>query len=359
MAELVVDNLSKSFGRVPVLRGVSFSVPQGGFTIVLGPSGCGKSTLLRLVAGLEEPDGGDIRLGGRSVLGLAPRRRDVAMVFQSYALYPHLSVRENLAFPLRMRKAPQEEIARRVSQAARLLGLEELLERRPRQLSGGQRQRVAIGRALVREPALFLFDEPLSNLDARLRGEMRLELARLHRRLGATMVYVTHDQVEAMTLGRRIVVLHQGVVQQEGTPREVYARPANLFVAGFIGTPEINLVPGVVEAERDGVWLRVGAGSAGWRLELAAVPASWAGRELVVGIRPEDLHPGRGELRARLELIERLGGESILHLRRGEVSLRARAPADFPARVGELVSLEAQAGRFHYFAEGRRVEPGD
>ncbi len=357
MAELVVEELSKSFGGVRVLGGVSFTVPHGGFTIVLGPSGCGKSTLLRVVAGLEEPDGGEVRLGGRSVLGLAPRQRDVAMVFQSYALYPHLSVRDNLAFPLRMRKAPQEDITRRVGEAARLLGLEELLDRRPRQLSGGQRQRVAIGRALVRAPALFLFDEPLSNLDARLRAEMRVELARLHRRLGTTMVYVTHDQVEAMTLGRHIVVLHQGVVQQEGTPQEVYQRPANLFVAGFIGTPEINLVPGVVEAGRQGVWLRAGEKGEEMRLPLPTVPAEWAGRELVVGIRPEDLRPGRGRLQARLELAERLGGESVLHLRRGGVSLRARAPADFPARPGELVPLEADPARFHYFAGQRRVEP--
>ncbi|MCF8048807.1 MAG: ABC transporter ATP-binding protein, partial [Desulfarculaceae bacterium] len=247
MSGLVLKNLHKSFGPEKVLDGVGLSVEQGQLAVLLGPSGCGKSTILRLVAGLEEPDQGSIVLGGQDLAGLAPKQRDVAMVFQSYALYPHLDVFGNLAFPLRMAHEDKSEIQRKVNEAAELLGIAGLLKKKPGQLSGGQRQRVAIGRAIVREPRLFLFDEPLSNLDAQLRGEMRLELAALHRKLGTTMLYVTHDQTEALTLGQVIAVLHQGRVQQVGGPREIYQRPVNRFVAGFLGFPPMNFFEGSVE----------------------------------------------------------------------------------------------------------------
>ncbi len=358
MAELRIEKLSKSYGRETVLADIDLTVPPGGFTIILGPSGCGKSTLLRLVAGLDQQDSGSIYIGGREVSALPPKDRDVAMVFQSYALYPHLSVAGNLAFPLKMRGLDRQAIAAKVAEAARLLGLEPLLERKPRELSGGQRQRVAIGRALVREPALFLFDEPLSNLDAQLRQGMRVELMRLHQRLGATMVYVTHDQVEAMTLGREVVVLAQGRVQQKGTPQQVYARPANLFVAGFIGSPAINLLEGEVGSGDQGP--RFLCPAAGLELPLPAPAASLAGRKLTLGIRPEHLAPGPGPLAGRLELIERIGAESVLHLRRGGLDLRARAAADFSARPGEEIFLQVEAGACHLFDEkGARLALAD
>ena len=355
MAELTVENLSKSFAGQRVIEGISFTVPPGGFTIILGPSGCGKSTLLRLVAGLERPDAGRILVDGREVTGLPPKDRDMAMVFQSYALYPHLSVRENLAFPLRMAKLAGPEITRRVNEAAGLLGLAELLDRKPRQLSGGQRQRVAIGRAIVRNPKLFLFDEPLSNLDAKLRAGTRVELAQLHRKLEATVLYVTHDQVEAMTLGQEIVVLAEGAIQQIGAPREIYQRPRNLFVAGFIGTPAMNLFAGQVAAPKDEVVFTCPEG----RIDIALPPglAPYAGREITLGLRPEDLTPGSGQFEARLELVEQIGAESILYLKKGSLLLRARAEADFAGRSGQTISLYADPAKFHYFYQGVRIEP--
>jgi len=247
---LTVHDLTKKYGGKTVLDKVSFTVDKGEFCILLGPSGCGKSTILRIIAGLEQQDGGEIHIEGRDVAQLTPAQRDVAMVFQSYALYPHMNVFENLAFPLKINKTPHREIAGKVQEAARLLSIEELLRRKPRELSGGQRQRVAIGRAIVRNPRLFLFDEPLSNLDAKLRAGMRVELAKLHRRLQTTMLYVTHDQVEAMTLGSKIVILENGLVRQIGTPDEVYDLPANLFVAGFIGSPAINFIEGSLASQQ-------------------------------------------------------------------------------------------------------------
>jgi ABC-type sugar transport system ATPase subunit len=357
MAELVLEGLTKSYGGRRVLERVGLAVPEGGFTIILGPSGCGKSTLLRLVAGLEQQDAGSIRIGGREVSGLAPKDRDIAMVFQSYALYPHLRVGENLEFPLRMRGAGKAQRRDKAAEAAELLGISELMDRKPKELSGGQRQRVAIGRALVREPALFLFDEPLSNLDAQLRQGMRVELARLHERLGATMVYVTHDQVEAMTLGREIVVLAQGEVQQKGAPREIYARPANLFVAGFIGSPAINLLAGRVEGAGGGPVLA--CPRAELELELPPAAAGLEGREITLGVRPEDLRPAEEGFAAELELIERIGSESVLHLRRGEARLRTLAAPDFSAEPGSRLALSPRAEAFHYFDDqGRRLEPG-
>lgn len=354
MAELRIENLSKSYEGERVLDDVGIQVPDGGFTIILGPSGCGKSTLLRLVAGLDQQDQGGIFIDGREVSDLPPKERDVAMVFQSYALYPHMSVAENLAFPLKMRGLAKKQIGVKVQEAARLLGLDQLLARKPKELSGGQRQRVAIGRALVREPALFLFDEPLSNLDAQLRQGMRVELSRLHERLSATMVYVTHDQVEAMTLGQEIVVLAQGRVQQTGAPQEIYDHPANLFVAGFIGSPAINLLEGQVRQGPEGPSLRCGQ----LDLTLPESAASLIGRAITLGIRPEHLSLGPGPLGGELELVERIGAESILHLRRDGLSLRVRAEADSQARPGENLTLLPNQAAYLFFGEaGERIIP--
>src|SRR5436309_8888956 len=250
MATVEIQDAAKSFGTTRVIRGVSIDIRDGEFVVLVGPSGCGKSTLLRMIAGLEGIDAGEIRIGGRRVNGLLPKERDIAMVFQNYALYPHLTVAENLAFSLKLRHAPQQEIEQRVAQAAKILGLEPLLARLPKQLSGGQRQRVAMGRAIVRDPQVFLFDEPLSNLDAKLRVQMRTEIRELHQRLKATTVYVTHDQIEAMTMADKIVAMHDGVVEQVGTPLELYDRPRNVFVASFSGSPAMNLLAVKANAQR-------------------------------------------------------------------------------------------------------------
>ncbi|MEW6490825.1 MAG: ATP-binding cassette domain-containing protein, partial [Thermodesulfobacteriota bacterium] len=293
MSGVRVRNLRKSFAAVGVLDGVTFDVREGEFCILLGPSGCGKTTLLRILAGLEGHDGGEVWIGDREVSQLTPAERDVAMVFQSYALYPHMTVYENLAFPLKARRTSKAEIRKKIEEAARLLELQDLLGRRPRELSGGQRQRVAIGRAIVRTPAVFLFDEPLSNLDAKLRSAMRVELAKLHRRLGATMVYVTHDQVEAMTLGQTVVLLHEGTVQQVGTPRDLYERPTNLFVASFVGTPAMNVLEGALRSGAGGLVFE----APGVRLSLGERKDLDAHLEQSVhlGIRPEALAPVSGE----------------------------------------------------------------
>lgn len=360
MSGVRIRNLRKSFGAVEVLGGVDVDVREGEFCILLGPSGCGKTTLLRIVAGLEGHDGGEVWIGDREVSLLTPAERDVAMVFQSYALYPHMTVYENLAFPLKARRAPKAEIREKVEEAARLLELQDLLGRRPRELSGGQRQRVAIGRAIVRTPAVFLFDEPLSNLDAKLRSAMRVELAKLHRRLGATMVYVTHDQVEAMTLGQRIVLLHEGTVQQVGAPRDLYERPANLFVATFVGTPAMNVLGGALRSgagglvfEAPGVRL-----SLGWRDDLAA----HAGEAVHLGVRPEALVPvaggGEGEVEGRLELVESLGAECLLHVAVGEVRVVARAGPDWTGERDAPVALSVRGPGVHVFHDGRRIGGG-
>ena len=347
MAELRIENLIKSYGGERVLDEVSIRVPDGGFSIILGPSGCGKSTLLRLVAGLDQQDQGGIFIDGREVSALPPKERDVAMVFQSYALYPHMSVAQNMAFPLKMRGLAKAQIEAKVKQAAGLLGLDQLLARKPKELSGGQRQRVAIGRALVREPALFLFDEPLSNLDAQLRQGMRVELSRLHGRLKATMVYVTHDQVEAMTLGQEIVVLAQGRVQQVGPPQEIYLHPANLFVAGFIGSPAINLLQGVVKTGEEGPYLE--CAQPDLMLPLPGQAAIWDGRSITLGIRPENIAIGPGPLRGDVELVERIGAESVLHIRRHGLSLRVRVGSEVEARPGERLELIPDPKAYLFF----------
>ncbi len=305
MASVDIVNVRKSYGDQEVIHGVTVGISDGEFVALVGPSGCGKSTLLRMIAGLEEITGGDIRIGERVVNGLQPKDRDIAMVFQNYALYPHKTVAANMGFALMLRKTPKAEIDQRVKRAAEILGLMPYLDRYPRQLSGGQRQRVAMGRAIVRDPAVFLFDEPLSNLDAKLRVQMRAEIKELHQRLKTTTVYVTHDQVEAMTMADRIVVLHDGVVEQVGTPLELYDRPNNLFVAGFIGSPSMNMFKGTIRAGAT-PWFEAANGT---KLPLARAPAGSDGLAAIYGIRPEHLTLGGG-LRTTVTVIEPTGAET-------------------------------------------------
>ena len=309
MATLELTGLRKSFGDTPVLHGVDLTLADGEMLAIVGASGCGKSTLLRLVAGLERPSAGRVRLDGRDITDLDPSARDIAMVFQGYALYPHMSVFDNMAYSLRIRGLSRAEIARKVEDTAELLGLGGLLSRKPRQLSGGQRQRVAMGRAIVRSPKLFLFDEPLSNLDARLRVQMRAEIRRLQRRLGVTSLYVTHDQTEAMTLGDRLLVLHQGRTAQLATPMEVFEQPADTYVAGFIGAPAMNFLP--ARLTRDGTAARLDAGP---EIGFADGPRPGPdGRRLTIGIRPEHLIPDPTGLPFLVDLIEPLGSETLMH----------------------------------------------
>jgi multiple sugar transport system ATP-binding protein len=337
------------------VNGVSLAVGEGEFLVLVGPSGCGKSTLLRMVAGLEEVTEGEIRIGGRRVNDVAPRDRDVAMVFQNYALYPHMTVAENLGFGLRMRKVAADEIRRRVDAAAAVLGLERYLGKRPRELSGGERQRVALGRAMVREPKVFLFDEPLSNLDARLRVEMRAEIRRLHQRVGATMIYVTHDQVEAMTMGDRIAVLDRGELQQVADPRTLYARPANTFVAGFIGTPPVNLLEARVAA--DGRSLEAAGGVLALGEAQRVALAGRGGSVVTVGLRPEDLVAGDDErgIFARVELVEPLGSETLVHARCDAGRLVARVTSGIAPSVGDSLRFSARGDALLLFEHPRGV----
>ncbi|WP_407703762.1 ABC transporter ATP-binding protein [Xaviernesmea oryzae] len=344
-------DVRKSFGAVEVIHGIDLTIPEGSFVVFVGPSGCGKSTLLRMIAGLEEVTDGLIAIKGREVTDLDPSERGIAMVFQSYALYPHMTVRDNLAFGLKMARTPAEEIAARVASAAGILKIEHLLDRRPGQLSGGQRQRVAIGRAIVRKPDVFLFDEPLSNLDAELRVSMRIEIARLHRELGNTMIYVTHDQTEAMTLADRIVVLRDGRIEQVGSPREIYQDPDNLFVAGFIGSPRMNMLSGAMEEEGH---VRV-AGQT-----LPAPVSAPQGETVTLGIRPEHLRvAGAGEngLPAQVDFSEYLGGTQYLYctLSDGQaITAEHRAPGAIAA--GTLVQLAWDVGEARLFdSQGRRL----
>ncbi len=355
MADLELRNVVKNYDQVQVVKGISLTIPDKEFVVLVGPSGCGKSTTLRMVAGLEDPTSGEIRIGGRVVNDVAPKDRDIAMVFQSYALYPHLTVRDNLAFGLKMRKVPKAQIEERVTEVAKLLGLEGLLDRKPKALSGGQRQRVAMGRAIVRRPQVFLFDEPLSNLDAKLRVQMRTEIARLHQRLQTTVIYVTHDQTEAMTLADRIVVMHQGVIQQEGAPLELYDRPRNRFVAGFLGSPAMNFLPGSVAT--DGEVVR--AKAAGLEVALPAASAAHlrerAGQDAILGIRPEHLtleregtEPG-GELQGRVDVREPMGSEVYLYVETDAGQVVVRAPAHAGVREGEAITLHVAPAHVHLF----------
>jgi len=354
VAAVQLDNVRKVYanGHVAV-HGASFAAHDGELLVLVGPSGCGKSTTLRMIAGLEAPTSGTMSIGERVVNDVKPADRDIAMVFQSYALYPHMTVAENLAFGLKLRGESRDTIAQRVRDAADMLGLNDMLERQPRALSGGQRQRVALGRALVRQPKVFLLDEPLSNLDAKLRLSTRVEIARLHRRLGTTMIYVTHDQVEAMTLGQRIVVFDRGEIQQIDTPMNLYTKPCNLFVAGFLGSPAMNFLRGTLRAA-NGLKLECGA----MQLPLGDSSASLAahvGRSIVVGIRPEDLRPAAtgtanvNALQARLEVIEPVGNEVFLNLDSYGTPLVARTPPGALPERGSIVNLTYDPATLHFF----------
>ncbi|MFX1679413.1 sn-glycerol-3-phosphate import ATP-binding protein UgpC [Mitsuaria sp. CC2] len=365
MASISLRNVVKQYGSGakanPVIHGVNAEIRDGEFVVIVGPSGCGKSTLLRMVAGLEEISGGEIAIGERVVNEVEPADRDIAMVFQNYALYPHMSVFENMAYGLKIRKLSETQIRERVDKAARILELAHLLQRKPRELSGGQRQRVAMGRAIVRDPQVFLFDEPLSNLDAKLRVQTRLEIQKLHRELGVTSLFVTHDQVEAMTLAQRIVVMNGGRMEQFGTPEEVYGRPATTFVASFIGSPAMNLLKGRVEA---------GAGGRRFVIGNAVLPLPQPAPregELILGLRPEHALPHDGQIVAgdttawplKVEMVEMLGAERLVYGRLGDATFTLRIDGtDAPPRPGDEVLLKAPAERLHWFdpATGQRVD---
>ena len=351
MASVSIRDVRKTFGGAHIIRGVDIDIRDGEFVTLVGPSGCGKSTLLRMLAGLEEVAEGEIRIGSRVVNHVPPKERDIAMVFQSYALYPHMTVRDNMAFSLKMKGAPAAEIGPKVERAAKILDLEHLLDRHPRQLSGGQRQRVAMGRAIVRDPQVFLFDEPLSNLDAKLRVQMRTEIKALHQRLGTTVIYVTHDQVEAMTMADKIVVLNDGVVQQIGTPLEVYDQPANVFVAGFIGSPAMNVLQGKVTAQG----LEI---ARGFVLPPSRDLAQATGRELLCGVRPEHLALDPAGFEATVEVVEPTGSEMHLVARAGGQALTAVLRERVDARPGEIIRLAVKDGCAHWFDPGtqRRIE---
>ena len=347
MARVELRNVRKSYGANAVIHGVDVDVADGEFVVIVGPSGCGKSTLLRMVAGLEEITDGEIVIGDRVVNRLEPKDRDIAMVFQNYALYPHMSVFDNMAYGLRIRGLAKDDIAARVNRAAEILELGPLLPRKPRQLSGGQRQRVAMGRAIVREPAVFLFDEPLSNLDAKLRVQMRFEIQKLHRRLSTTSLYVTHDQVEAMTLAQRMIVMNAGRAEQIGTPMEVYENPATLFVAGFIGSPAMNFLAGRTEAAGRVILDHGGAVRTGIAFD--------GGRAVSVGIRPEHLvpcSPADAILSGTVEMIEELGADTLVHIAHGKELVIARLPHGAHPNVGTTLPLGTEPGRAYVFDAG-------
>jgi len=355
MGQVVLKDINKFYDSVHAVKDVNLQIRDKEFVVFVGPSGCGKTTTLRMIAGLEAISSGHISIDGQVVNDLAPMDRDIAMVFQNYALYPHMSVYDNMAFGLKMRKFDRREIAERVKAAADILGIQDYLKRKPRQLSGGQRQRVALGRAIVRHPRVFLFDEPLSNLDAKLRVQMRVELKKLHLRLGTTAVYVTHDQVEAMTLGDRVVVMKDGLVQQVGEPLDLYNQPANKFVAGFIGSPAMNFAT-VTMVDGNG---RVAAKNSGLEIELPGGDAErlrpHVGRQLTMGIRPEDLHvagdadPVGLTFPSKIEVIEQLGSEILLDVRVGDESMVAAVPPTTRAKVQELLRLAVNPNRLHFF----------
>jgi multiple sugar transport system ATP-binding protein len=357
MARVILENISKSFGTVQAVKDFNLTVEDKEFAILVGPSGCGKSTALRMVAGLEEPTTGTIYIGDRAVNDLPPKDRDIAMVFQEYALYPHMSVFKNMAFGLKLRKFPKDEIHQRVREASEILGIGELLERKPKQLSGGQRQRVAVGRAIVRKPAVFLFDEPLSNLDAKLRVQMRAELSKLHDRLQTTIVYVTHDQVEAMTMGTKIVVMKDGLIQQIGSPLGVYNFPVNLFVAGFIGSPVMNFIPCRI-LSRD-ARLFIDAETFQLPVPEKKVPyyQSLSGSEVIFGIRPNDIYDRlyapehlKGKfIRAVVDVIEPLGSEIHLNVTAGKHNLTACVDVQTSVRVHQEIELATDLDKMHLF----------
>ncbi len=350
MAPVMIRNVRKAFGSTEILHGVDVEIEDGEFVILVGPSGCGKSTLLRMIAGLENITRGEIAINGRVVNDVAPKERDIAMVFQNYALYPHMTVRDNMAFSLRLAHAPKAVMQAEIDRAARILGLAELLDRYPRQLSGGQRQRVAMGRAIVRNPQVFLFDEPLSNLDAKLRVQMRAEIRELHQRLKTTTIYVTHDQIEAMTMADKIVVMHDGYVEQIGAPLDLYDRPDNLFVAGFIGSPAMNLLPGRIA---DGGFTT--DGSTAWPMPNSA--GGHDGSPVVYGIRPEHIHLDPAGMPATVQVIEPTGSETQVIARAGSSQIVCAFRERVAVRPGETIRIRPDPALAHVFdqATGRRL----
>jgi len=360
MARVLLENIRKVYDNgVVAVQGASFEVHDGEFVVLVGPSGCGKSTMLRMIAGLEEVSGGTLRIGDRVVNDVPPKDRDIAMVFQNYALYPHMTVFDNMAFGLKLRKFPKKEIEELVNGAAETLGVTDILDRKPKQLSGGQRQRVAVGRAIVRKPQVFLFDEPLSNLDAKLRVQMRTEISKLHQKLGATMIYVTHDQVEAMTMGDRIVVLKDGHIQQIDSPLSLYNHPVNKFVAGFIGSPAMNFVSGRV-TQSAGLRFESSDGAVSVRLAdaHAALLADHLDKDVILGVRPEDIYVagqegsvGEPVGSAVPDVIEPMGNEIVFYATAGETNLVARVAPTVSPEVGRAVTLHFDVDKLHFFDE--------
>ncbi|MCJ7737501.1 MAG: ABC transporter ATP-binding protein [Anaerolineae bacterium] len=357
MASVTYEHVSKRFGDVVAVNDLTIHIPDKEFLVFVGPSGCGKTTSLRLLAGLEEVNEGNIYIGDRLVNDVPPKDRDIAMVFQSYALYPHMSVYDNMAFGLKLRKTPKKEIERRVHEAAEMLGIENLLDRKPKQLSGGQRQRVAVGRAIVREPRVFLMDEPLSNLDAKLRVQARAEISKLHLRLGTTIIYVTHDQVEAMTMGTRIAVMKDGLLQQIETPQALYDHPTNVFVAGFIGSPSMNFIDATV-IEKDG---KLAIDSADFAVEVPEdseeLCRPYVGKEVIFGIRPEDIHDAeyvpagikKAEVETKVDVTELMGSEVIVYLVTENLEFIGRFDPRTSARVGDKITVAFNMDHMHLF----------
>ena len=357
MASVTFEHVVKDFGGVKAVNDLTFHVEDREFLVFVGPSGCGKTTALRLLAGLEEISSGEIRIGDRVVNDVAPKDRDIAMVFQSYALYPHLSVYDNMAFGLKLRKMPKDEIKKRVQEAADILGLQDLLNRKPRQLSGGQRQRVAVGRAIVREPKVFLFDEPLSNLDAKLRVETRANISKLHQRLQTTFIYVTHDQVEAMTMATRIAVINKGELQQLDSPQNLYDKPNNLFVAGFIGSPAMNFFPAKLKKDQGSLFVETDAFTVKIPDERAAAYMKYEGKQITFGIRPEDIHNPEflppnihaEKVSAKVDVIELMGNEVVLYLLSGKNTYVARVDPRSRYRVNDQAQMAFNMDRIHIF----------
>jgi multiple sugar transport system ATP-binding protein len=360
MAEVILKNIRKAYEEVEVIKGVDLDIKDKEFAVFVGPSGCGKSTLLRMIAGLEGITAGDLNIGGRRVNDLSPSERGIAMVFQTYALYPHMTVRDNMGFSLKLAKVPKAEIDRKVTEAARILKLEPLLDRKPKALSGGQRQRVAIGRAIVRNPQVFLFDEPLSNLDASLRVQMRIEIARMHHEFDATMVYVTHDQVEAMTMADKIVVLQGGIVEQVGSPLDLYHHPKNQFVAGFIGSPTMNFIDAQIQSvQAESVTVGLPGGSS--VSVLVKGQGHRTGDKVTLGVRPEHLLEGGGgdgQLTGKVLVVERLGGATYLYVQiAGDKTITAEVDGNSPVKVGDAIKLGIQGETCHLFgADGLSLE---
>jgi multiple sugar transport system ATP-binding protein len=353
MAAVTIRNVEKYFGTTHIIRGVNIDMEDGQFTVLVGPSGCGKSTLLRMVAGLEEISGGEILIGGRVVNDMMPKERDIAMVFQNYALYPHMTVRDNMSFSLMLARVPKEQANERVRKAAEILGLNDLLDRYPRQLSGGQRQRVAMGRCIVRDPQVFLFDEPLSNLDAKLRVQMRTEIKELHQRLKTTSVYVTHDQIEAMTMADKIVVMRDGIVEQTGSPLEVYDRPANQFVAGFIGSPAMNFIPGVYRHSSGDTRVEFPGGLS---LRAPASATAQDGQPVVYGIRPEHIElAGDDGVPTEVVVVEPTGAETQVFAKLAGVEISSVFRDRHAFRPGEIIRLRTDPVRAHLFDAGSGV----